>query len=58
MMSKELIIMKNLETGFRPALYIKQQPNKVHGRTIQGDEVALLQKPYLLLNENIKRNTK
>jgi hypothetical protein len=30
--------------AFIPALYIKQQSKKAHGRTIQGDEVTLLQR--------------
>ena len=37
------IIAFSLEIGIRPALYIKQQPKKEHGRTIQDGEVALLQ---------------
>ena len=32
-----------LETGSHPALYIKQQPNQVHGQTIQDGEMTLLQ---------------
>ena len=33
----------SLEIGFRPTLYIKQQPNRIHGQTIQEDEVTLIQ---------------
>ena len=36
---KSFFFQPSLGTVFHPTLYIKQQPNKIHGRTIQDDDL-------------------